>query len=145
MIRAATPIDADALARHERSVFGGDAWSAPQVLGTLGQPGGFGLVLEEAGHVVGHVLGWALVGEAELLRIGVHPQHRRAGHGARLLAAFHTEVHGRDADHLFLEVRDDNAPARALYGRHGWVEAGRRRRYYRDGVDAIVFTRGPAA
>jgi [ribosomal protein S18]-alanine N-acetyltransferase len=142
VIRAAAPDDAETLAAIERAIFGGGAWSATQVLGTLGQPGGFGLVYEQGGRAVGHVLGWALVGEAELLRIGVHPDERRAGHGARLLSAFHAEVAERDAEHLFLEVRADNTPAQGLYIRAGWVEAGRRRRYYRDGVDALVFTWG---
>jgi ribosomal-protein-alanine acetyltransferase len=141
VIRSASDKDTAALAALEAAVFGGGAWSEAQVAGTLGQPGGFGLLLEEDGAPIGHVLGWALVGEAELLRIGVHPAARRRGLGARLLRAFHGECTGRGASHLFLEVRADNVPAQGLYRAHGWAEAGRRRRYYRDGTDALVFTR----
>lgn len=141
MIRVAPAADAAALAALESAVFGAGAWSEAQVAGTLAQPGGFGLLCFAGETPVGHVLGWALVGEAELLRIGVHPAHRRQGLGAHLLQAFHGECGARDAAHLFLEVRADNAPAQGLYRAHGWTDAGRRRRYYRDGTDALVFTR----
>ena len=36
----------------------------------------------------------------------------------------------RGAVRVFLEVADDNAAARALYARAGFVEAGRRPGYY---------------
>lgn len=140
MIRPATLADAARLTAWEADCFGPAAWSAAQVRGELGRTGGIAL-LDEAG---GYVLGWALAGEAELLRIAVHPGGRRRGLGSRLLRAFHDAAAGAGADALFLEVRADNAPARALYTAHGWGEAGRRRRYYRDGCDAVVMTRSGA-
>jgi ribosomal protein S18 acetylase RimI-like enzyme len=42
-----------------------------------------------------------------------------------------------------LEVRADNAGALALYHAHGFLEAGRRPRYYADGADAVLMTRPP--
>jgi ribosomal-protein-alanine N-acetyltransferase len=39
---------------------------------------------------------------------------------------------------VLLEVRADNGPALAFYARTGFAEIHRRRRYYRDGTDAIV-------
>lgn len=39
---------------------------------------------------------------------------------------------------MYLEVADRNGAARALYARAGYVPAGRRRGYYRDGDDALV-------
>ncbi len=41
-------------------------------------------------------------------------------------------------DRVLLEVRADNGPALAFYARAGFAEIDRRRRYYRDGTDAIV-------
>ncbi|MFA4893699.1 GNAT family N-acetyltransferase, partial [Brevundimonas sp.] len=40
------------------------------------------------------------------------------------------EAAARGARRLFLEVAEDNEAARALYGRAGFSEAGRRPRYY---------------
>jgi ribosomal-protein-alanine N-acetyltransferase len=39
---------------------------------------------------------------------------------------------------MFLEVATGNAAALALYRREGFVEVGRRRRYYADASDALV-------
>ncbi|NVN31455.1 ribosomal-protein-alanine acetyltransferase, partial [Endobacter medicaginis] len=39
---------------------------------------------------------------------------------------------------LFIEVAAGNGPAIALYRGCGFVEVGRRRRYYPDGDDALV-------
>ncbi len=54
------------------------------------------------------------------------------------MRALMTEAAARGAGELFLEVSEQNAPARALYARLGASEAGRRRRYYPDGSDALV-------
>ncbi len=43
----------------------------------------------------------------------------------------------------FLEVRADNAAARALYRATGWEEIGLRRGYYADGVDAVLMRHTP--
>jgi ribosomal-protein-alanine N-acetyltransferase len=39
---------------------------------------------------------------------------------------------------MFLEVATGNSPALELYRRIGFVEVGRRRRYYADSSDALV-------
>jgi ribosomal-protein-alanine N-acetyltransferase len=39
---------------------------------------------------------------------------------------------------MVLEVAVTNDAARALYGAHGFAEAGLRRRYYSDGTDALI-------
>jgi ribosomal-protein-alanine N-acetyltransferase len=44
----------------------------------------------------------------------------------------------RGAAAMFLEVSDRNAAARALYAAAGFAKAGRRKRYYADGADALV-------
>lgn len=63
---------------------------------------------------------------------------RRAGAGAALLGALMAEAARRGASEAFLEVAESNAAARALYGRIGATEVGRRRRYYPGGADALV-------
>jgi len=42
---------------------------------------------------------------------------------------------------VFLEVRESNAPARALYGRAGFVSIAVRKKYYGDGEDAVVMVK----
>ena len=143
MIRLATLKDALELADLERASFGTDAWSERQVLGTLNQPGGFALLDTDEGAAIGHVLGWATAGEGELLRIGLAPPFRRTGRGVMLLRAFQEECRRRGATQVFLEVRQDNLGAHRLYRSQSWQEAGRRPKYYADGMDALVFTTAP--
>lgn len=93
----------------------------------------------------GFALGRAVAGEAELLTLAVAPEARRRGIGQRLVACFLAEARSRGAQNAFLEVGADNAAARALYARAGFVPVGHRRAYLRkpDGsaVDAIVLSR----
>jgi [ribosomal protein S18]-alanine N-acetyltransferase len=55
-----------------------------------------------------------------------------------LLEAAEARAAAAGALEMFLEVAEENAAARALYGRGGYVVVGCRRGYYRDGSDALV-------
>jgi ribosomal-protein-alanine N-acetyltransferase len=91
------------------------------------------------------LLGVAAGGEAEILTLAVRPSARRRGLARRLLAAFRAAAATAGAGRAFLEVAEDNAAARALYVADGWIEAGRRPRYYArsDGrpADALILSR----
>ncbi len=80
-------------------------------------------------------------GEAELLRIAVHPRARRGGVATALLEQGLADLRAADAATCHLEVRADNGPALAFYRRHGFAEVGRRRRYYAGGADALLLSR----
>ncbi|MEE2859753.1 MAG: GNAT family N-acetyltransferase [Pseudomonadota bacterium] len=108
-------------------------WSAEEFAGLLASPGVF--LLSDGD---GFLLGRALACEAELLTLAVAPGARRAGLGLRLVRDFAAEAAVRRADEAFLEVAADNLPARRLYDRAGWLQAGLRRGYYGVGSDAIV-------
>ena len=82
---------------------------------------------------------WRDLGEeAEILTIGVVPEARGAGLGAALLERVLASVRAGGAYRLFLEVAADNQGARALYTCRGFRKIGARKRYYRDGGDAVV-------
>jgi [ribosomal protein S18]-alanine N-acetyltransferase len=79
--------------------------------------------------------------ECELLTLGVMPAERRNGVGRALLHSIIDEARQQSAHTLFLDVAEDNLPARALYAACGFVEIGRRPNYYsrRSGlVDALT-------
>ncbi len=90
------------------------------------------------------LLGRVIVDEAELLTIAVPPDQRGRGAAKRLVAAFLEQSRARGATGAFLEVAQDNAPARRVYAQAGFAESGGRRGYYRSPegryVDAIVMT-----
>ena len=82
-----------------------------------------------------------MVDDAHITTFGVHPDHRRGGVGLRMLLGVADLAIDLDATRLTLEVRPSNEPARLLYQRFGFLEVGRRPRYYTDdGEDALIMT-----
>jgi ribosomal-protein-alanine N-acetyltransferase len=117
----------------------GEAWDAAAFRGQLQLAGVFGAIDPAGGMVLARIAADA----AEILTLAVMPESRRQGLGAELLRAALAEAAARGASAMFLEVSEANAAARALYA--GVVHAGerfaavgRRRRYYRDGSDALL-------
>ena len=102
-----------------------DAWSAKAMAELLATPGAFVFAAAD-----GFILVRAAGGEAEVLTLAVTPQARRLGIGTALVEAAANHALGLGAQALFLEVGVTNLPARALYHRLGFVEAGRRKGYY---------------
>jgi len=78
-------------------------------------------------------------GEVHILSIATHPDRRRAGIGALLLAHALETAREIGATLATLEVRRGNRPAIAMYERAGFRTVHVRTRYYQeDGEDALV-------
>lgn len=136
-VRSAGEADLVAVAGIERQSFG-DPWSLDAFRSAL-RPGTSFVVADRAGEVVGYAIAWSVVDEAELANIAVTPLARGQGIGARLLDAAIACAAGTGCTTMYLEVRESNARARALYASRGFEEVGRRRRYYRQPVeDALI-------
>ena len=90
----------------------------------------------------GFILIRTVADEAEILTLAVRPSARRRGLGGRLVRAATGRAADCGATRMFLEVAEDNGPARALYESLGFEAAGRRPRYYPrpegPAIDAIV-------
>ncbi len=79
----------------------------------------------------GMIVARVVADEAEILTLAVHPAARRNGVARELLAEAEKQVLALGAKQMFLEVRDDNLAAKALYDSAGYVSAGYRKNYYR--------------
>ena len=132
--------DIPALVDLEAELFGADAWDAPTWWAELaGRPRRDYLTVTRDGVISGYA-GLDLGGEvADVMTIAVAPQAQRGGLGARLVSLLARRARDAGAAYLLLEVRDDNAAAKALYARAGFEVLSVRRRYYQPGdVDALV-------
>jgi [ribosomal protein S18]-alanine N-acetyltransferase len=69
--------------------------------------------------------------EAEILSIAVDRARRGRGLSRTLLLTHLGHLAGRGVRTIFLEVEENNQPARRLYDRTGFVVVGRRERYYK--------------
>lgn len=118
LIRPATPADLPAIEAIQQSSPEAAHWPPADYLEHDCR------VVEEAGEVVAfQVVRKIYEGEFELLNIAVAPSHRGRGHARALLAEMPV---GR----LFLEVRESNQAARALYESVGFRVTGKRKGYY---------------
>lgn len=96
-------------------------------------------VAETDGRVVGMLVTWLFVDEAHIANIATHPDYRRRGIARKLLSYTLQSAMREGAQSSFLEVRESNLAAQEMYRKFGYVEVGRRKRYYRDNnEDAIL-------
>ena len=109
----------EAVQRLEESCFA-EPWSLDMLKEELRAPAGLALVAEKDGQICAYALLLCVSGQA----------CRRQGVGRRLLRACMERLEQRGCRELFLEVRESNAAARALYESEGFEQVGRRPRYY---------------
>ncbi len=96
---------------------------------------------EERGKLCGFVCAKALLGEWEIENVVVAAECLRLGIASELMRRLIQRAKSEAAPVIRLEVRESNLPARALYERHGFREAGRRRSYYTEPAeDAILYS-----
>lgn len=90
--------------------------------------------------IAGFIEFWLMYDEAHVIDIAVRPEYRRRGLGGRLMDFLVEKSVEAGAKKIFLEVRPSNAGAISLYRRAGFIDAGRRVKYYKD-EDALIMTR----
>ncbi|WP_343526403.1 GNAT family N-acetyltransferase [Sphingomonas sp.] len=110
----------------------GEAWTRAQLLGVMTMPGVQLLIAEVDGEPAGFALTRSVMDEAELLLLGVVPDHRRTRVGSMLVHAVMGDCAASGVTMLHLEVRANN-PAIHFYTAHGFAKCGERRNYYKGG------------
>ena len=116
-----------------------DPWSEKSIASELENPLSYWLVALDEDRVVGYVGSQTVLGETDMMNVAVRPEYRRQGIAEALILALIEQLRRRKSHCLTLEVRDSNTSARALYGKLGFLEIGRRRNYYRNPrEDALI-------
>jgi len=125
-----------------------EPWDAAAFARILALSGVFGYLACPGAEPAGFILARDLGAEAEVLTFGVLPEARRRGIGRALIEAVVGETRRRGVASIVLEVAADNGAARRLYAGCGFLQVGRRPRYYRragTAVDALILRRGIAS
>ena len=141
-IRPATPADTPRLAELERICFS-DPWSPASLREMVSAAHTVGLVALVGDAVAGYAIARWAADSGEILNLAVTPKHRREGIAAHLIDALLEELRCRKVREVFLEVRESNGPARALYKAKGFGVAGMRRAYYRYPTEDALVLRLP--
>ena len=139
IVRAAVPADLDEVYAAERAAFS-LPWSRRSFTQIQRSPGSIFLVATtDTRRVAGYAIAMLGGDEADLANIAVVDEERGRGVGRALIDRIIATVRGRGVRSLYLEVRQSNSTARALYRRVGFLEVGVRAGYYSHPVeDALV-------
>ena len=145
-VRAITVDDLAALAALHRACFPDDRWDERALAELLAIAGASGHLLEEAEtrEPLGFILDLILAGEGEIFTLCTAPSARRQGIARGLIEHLFARARRGGARSVGLEVAADNLAARRLYEQLGFIQAGRRRDYYRRGgtaIDALLLRR----
>ena len=118
-------------------------WSRSNFLDSI--KSGYQAQLLVAGEeLLGYFVAMKGVDEVHLLNLTVAPAYQRQGWARVMLDALAIWTRGQHAQWLWLEVRQSNARAIAIYETHGFRRVGVRKNYYpaadRQREDAVVMS-----
>jgi ribosomal-protein-alanine N-acetyltransferase len=137
-IRVAQAGDLDAVAAIERAVFN-DPWSRRSFADLVDKKNVLFLVATTGAALAGYAVVLVAGDESELANLAVAKTAQRKGIGKRLLTEAIAVAQQRGCRQMYLEVRESNRAAIALYEDEHFEAIGRRARYYARPVeDAIV-------
>jgi ribosomal-protein-alanine N-acetyltransferase len=157
-IRQAIAADIAGMMDLERESPSAGHWSRHQYQASLAATGGqrserFASLAEDDGraqpegvsHATSGILAFLIAhridAEWELENIVVAPSARRRGVAMRLLGEFIEHVRAHQGTAVFLEVRESNQGARALYRKAGFTETGLRKSYYSNPPEDAILCR----
>lgn len=96
------------------------------------------LVWEWEGEVAGHCVLFRVMDEAEITSVSVRKDLRGQGVGTAFLTALLQYLRDDGARIAYLDVRESNGAARALYRKCGFSELGIRKRFYQKPTEDAV-------
>lgn len=101
------------------------------------------IALLSGDHLIGYGCFWAIVDEAHITILAIHPDDQHQGFGQLILLALLERARQRQMKHATLEVRISNEAAISLYEKFQFKVAGQRKNYYTDtGENALILWRG---
>jgi ribosomal-protein-alanine N-acetyltransferase len=133
--------DVDAVMAIQQHSVTASAWTREHYLAVVRRQNDrrHALVIEEDGEVGGFIIGSKIGEEWEIENVAVKPDARRRGLGSHMVGEFINLAKIIGAKAIFLEVRESNRAARALYEKWAFTEEGRRKSYYKDPEeDALI-------
>jgi len=130
--------DLDQVLEIERKSFP-QPWLRQHFIDELNFPYAFPLsAFDACGLLLGYICPMLLLDEGHILNVAVNPDVRGTGVGRMLVQKVLDECSSAGASFVSLEVRESNFAAIHLYHKMGFMEMGRRKRYYENSEDALM-------
>lgn len=116
-------------------------WTIEQLRSQLPDEHHIFLTALEGEHLLGYVGMMYVLDEGYISNVAVAPEARRKGIGDALIEELMKRAGLLGLAFVTLEVRQSNAPAAALYEKHGFTAVGKRKNYYDlPREDAVLMT-----
>ena len=116
-------------------------WTIEQLRSQLPDEHHIFLTALEGEHLLGYVGMMYVLDEGYISNVAVAPEARRKGIGDALIEELMRRAELLGLAFVTLEVRQSNAPAAALYEKHGFTAVGKRKNYYDlPREDAVLMT-----
>ncbi len=133
--------DFDELLRIEEYSFNDhDRMNVDDLHGFLDAHGSGFFMINVEGHVAGYILFMVEDGRGYMESIAIDRRFRGQGIANTAINFMVRELRGRGVHSLMLHVREDNAGARALYEKNGFIMNGKDPDFYGAGLDACVYS-----
>ena len=100
-----------------------------------------GIIELETKKILGLCSAWLVTDELQITFIAVHPIYRRKGLARFLLSDLIKRSESLQTNHMLLEVKENNEPAKAFYKSMGFKTVGNRSNFYKDGSDALILNK----
>ena len=141
--REANPFDLPVFVSLDKELFPYSPWSPAQYKEEFSSPTRYFVVaVNETQSIVGYAGVFAPGGaEADVLTVGVIPEHRGRGIAKALMALITDWAITRGSIAMMLEVKTDNIEAIAMYESLGYSQLNIRKDYFGSGLDALVMRR----
>ncbi|MCM1467807.1 MAG: ribosomal protein S18-alanine N-acetyltransferase [Alistipes sp.] len=134
IIRRMKPEDAPMAAVIEADNFS-VPWSEKSFREAAVREGNIYVVAEEDGEILGYAGAWCVFGEADITNVCVRADSRKKGIATKMLRFLIEEGGHKEVTAFFLEVRESNLAAQALYEKFGFQKIGIRKNFYEKPVE----------
>jgi ribosomal-protein-alanine N-acetyltransferase len=138
--RVATAFDLPVFVSLDKELFPYSPWSASQYKEEFSAPTRhFVVAVDDEQSIIGYAGVFAPgAAEADVLTVGVVPNHRGKGIARQLMVLITDWAHKQGSTAMMLEVKVDNAEAIGLYESLGYSKLITRKDYFGAGLDALV-------
>lgn len=132
-------MDIDAIVRVENACFS-TPWSIDAIKHEIceNKLADFMIACDEENNIIGYIGIWTLLDECQINKIAVMPEKRKIGIGKTILNHAIELTRDMGVKSWYLEVRESNTAAQALYRSAGFSSVGTRKNYYINPVEDAV-------
>jgi len=133
-----TPDSIPDLTVIEEQCFGSEKWNEAMLKAEFANPLSEICGVIKDGRIIAYLSAQLIFDEAHIGNVAVLPDYRRRGLATKLLKHLFKRCAKAGINNFTLEVSVSNTAAIGLYAAHGFEEKGLRKRYYKNGDDALI-------